>query len=219
MKKAFLSLLLVSVLLLCGCGSFLNREYSTVSPHSAGYYESTDKTVLRAEDSQDLVNDVLLLVGDYAKTGTVWLYNCESSADATAIVAQACQEVQQETPMGSYALDYLTYNIGDGTHNYYEIRLTLRYRRTQDQLSAIVNATSVNAISDLLTTAVSHNAAELTLQIGYFDQQEDAVRQTVQAVQNQTGHGSESPWQVSFYPPAGNVVIVEIVMGLTQAKG
>src|SRR5574344_495187 len=94
------------VLLLSGCGSFLNREYSDVSPHSAGYYESADKTILRAEDRQDLVNDVLLLVSDYATGGTVWLYNCNSTAEADDIVSGACQEVQRETAMGAYALDY-----------------------------------------------------------------------------------------------------------------
>jgi uncharacterized protein YceK len=219
MKRVFVLLLLAGMLLLSGCGSFLNREYSEVSPHSAGYYESADKTVLRAEDSQDLVNDVLLLVGDYAKTGTVWLYNCNTAADAGDIVAQACQEVQRETPMGSYALDYLTYEVGDGTHNYYEVRLSLRYRRTQEQINAIVNATSSNAIYDLLTTAASHSAGELTLRISYFDRQENTVRQTVETVQRETGRSGETPWEVNFYPPTGNVVIVEIIMGSAQIKG
>ena len=49
--KRFLALVLASLTLLTatGCASFLNRSYTEVSPHSASYYEKTDKSVLRAE--------------------------------------------------------------------------------------------------------------------------------------------------------------------------
>ncbi|MFR7892707.1 MAG: hypothetical protein ACLU38_00040 [Dysosmobacter sp.] len=33
---------------LTGCGSLLNRDYSVTEPHSSSYYESEDRSVLRA---------------------------------------------------------------------------------------------------------------------------------------------------------------------------
>ncbi len=44
---------------LTGCGSLLNRDYSVTEPHSSSYYESEDRSVLRAESYQDLVNALL----------------------------------------------------------------------------------------------------------------------------------------------------------------
>ena len=45
---------------LTGCGSLLNRDYSVTEPHSSSYYESEDRSVLRAESYQDLVNALLV---------------------------------------------------------------------------------------------------------------------------------------------------------------
>lgn len=75
MRKTVLAAVLAALtLLLSGCGSLLERDYSVVRPHSSTYYESEDRSVLRAESYQDLVNDLLLLLTGGAKEGTVWLY-------------------------------------------------------------------------------------------------------------------------------------------------
>ena len=52
MKKLCCALLAAATLALCGCGSFLERTYSSSQPHSATYYESEDRSVLRAEGDE-----------------------------------------------------------------------------------------------------------------------------------------------------------------------
>lgn len=143
MKKLCCALLAAATLALCGCGSFLERTYSSSQPHSATYYESEDRSVLRAEGYQDLVNDILLLVGENAKEGTIWLYNTSDSdtQDAGEAARRACQEVQTQTPMGAYMVDYLTCKTSTGSRNYTQIDLTIGYRRTAEQAAAIVHAT------------------------------------------------------------------------------
>ena len=120
MKKLCCALLAAATLALCGCGSFLERTYSSSQPHSATYYESEDRSVLRAEGYQDLVNDILLLVGENAKEGTIWLYNTSDSdtQDAGEAARRACQEVQTQTPMGAYMVDYLTCKTSAGSRSY-----------------------------------------------------------------------------------------------------
>lgn len=210
MKKNILPLLLVMVLLLSGCGSFLHREYSVVEPHASDYYENED--VLRAENYQDVVNDLLILVGQQAKEGTVWLYLDDADADAAALAEQACREVQTETPLGAYALDYLTYTIDTTPRNYVAVDLTIGYRRTAEQMNAIVHTTSISALEDLLTAAADKGVAELTVQLSYFDDQQQEVRDIVSAVQTQSGRQNDRPWQVNFYPESGDVGIVEIIL-------
>ena len=118
------------MLLLTGCGSLLNRDYSVTEPHSSSYYESEDRSVLRAESYQDLVNALLVLISGGAKEGTIWLYPDDSGLPAPQAAERACLEVQKETPLGAYAVEYLTYTVDETPRNYDAIQLTVGYRRT-----------------------------------------------------------------------------------------
>jgi hypothetical protein len=211
MKRKIISALLAAmVLLLSGCGSFLHREYSVVEPHSSDYYENED--VLRAESYQDVVNDLLLLVGEQEKTGTVWLYRGAEELDAAAIAERACQEVQKQTPLGAYAVEYITYKVDNTPRNYIAIELTLGYRRTAQQMDAIVHATSISALPDLLNAAAQNHTAELTVQMNYFENQQAEVLSIVQQVQRAQQGETADPWQVNFYPEGANVGIIEIIL-------
>ena len=211
MKKiGILPVLLVLVLLLTGCSSFLHREYSVVEPHSSTYYENED--VLRAESYQDIVNDLLMLVGQQAKEGTIWLYLTTGDGDAADLAERACREVQAETPLGAYAVDYLTYTIDSTPRNYVAIHMTIGYGRTAEQMDAIVHTTSISALSDLLTAAAENGAAELTVQLSYFEDQQQEVRDIVADVHSRYSSRMPDPWQVNFYPEGGNVGIIEIIL-------
>ncbi len=218
MKKRLLPVLLAAVLLLAGCGSFLNREYSSSEPHSATYFGGDDRSVLRLETYQDLVNGLLTLVTDRAAEGTIWLYpSKDMPGPAAEVMDRACAEVQQETPLGAYAVDYITYTIGDSTHNYTVVKLTIGYRRSAEQVGAMVHVTSVSALYDLLTAAAQAGSPELVLQAAYFDQQPDEIRATVEQVQREllpedAVWEETAPWQVNFYPDNGQAGIVEILL-------
>ena len=213
MKLKIPAMLLMLVLLLSGCSSFLYREYSVVEPHSSTYYESEDRNVLRAENYQDVVNDLLLLVSEQVASGVIWLYDSAEEQDAAAVAEQACREVQRETPLGAYAVDYLTYTIDSTPRNYEAISFTIGYRRTQAQMDAIVHTTSISALYDLLSAAAGGDAAELTVQLSYFEeQQRQEVLGIVAQVQQQQQLPAQTPWEVYFYPEGGNVEIVEIIL-------
>ena len=192
MRKTVLAAVLAALtLLLSGCGSLLERDYSVVRPHSSTYYESEDRSVLRAESYQDLVNDLLLLLTGGAKEGTVWLYAGSEPMDASAAAERACKEVQQETPLGAYAVEYLTYTV---------------------EIASMVYTTSISALHDLLTSAARSGSGELVVQVGYFDQQEEQVRAIVDQVQAMEAPEEKEPWTVNFYPEGGDVGIIEIIL-------
>jgi len=207
-------LILLLVLLMCfgmtGC-SMLERSYTSVQPHSSSYYESEDKSVLRAETYQDLVNDLLVLVGEHREEGTIWLYADEALGDVQQAVDAACQEVQSETPMGSYAVEYMTYTISDTTRNYIDLQLTISYRRSAEQMDRLVNVTGVVALRDLLTAAAESGAGEMAVQLANFYSDAAAIYAIVDEVAA-TQEGGAS-WQVAFYPDEARAGIVEIVMG------
>ena len=210
-RIAALVLALAAALTLPGC-SLLERGYGSVEPHSSSYYESGAANVLRAENNQDLVNDLLLLIGDYAAEGTIWLYPGEEALEAEQAIEDACQEVQRETPMGAYAVDYMTYTVSDDNRAYSEIKLSIGYRRTAAQLESIVHATSVSALHALLSAAADSGAPELVVQVGYFKDQAQEVRDIVAQTEQEQHGESSGTWQLAFYPNETSAGIIEILM-------
>ena len=215
MKRCLLILLLAASLTLTGC-SLLNRDYSSIRPHTSSYYESEQRDVLRAESYQDLVNDLMLLVASQDSGGTIWLYPNSDHSDAAEAAERACQEVKQETPLGAYAVDYMTYNVDDSARNYSQITLTISYRRTPEQINAMVHTTSVAALYDLLSAAVHEHAQELVMQVGYYEQQEQQVRDTIAQVRQENHVPDRVIWQVNFYPDASNAGIIEILLNVPE---
>ena len=60
--KARLLAFALALVCLTGCASLLDREYNTVEPHSSKFWESEAADTLRAENYQDLVNDLLIKI-------------------------------------------------------------------------------------------------------------------------------------------------------------
>ena len=221
MKRRITALLLAlaMALTLTGC-SLLERSYSSVERYSSSYYESEDRDVLQPETYQELVNALLVLVDEHAAEGTIWLTPGDDELTPEQAIEQACQEVQRETPMGAYAVEYITYTVSQDNRPYSEIKLALGYRRTEEQVKSIVHATSISALHALLTAAAETSAEELVVQVGYFDHQAEEVRTQVRQIQAEVEPESKEPWTVNFYPDSGNAGIIEVLLsGAGSAEG
>ncbi len=182
-KKTVVLLLFALCLALSGCGDrLLERSYSSVVPHSAAFWENEDADTLRAENYQDLVNALLLLLGEHSEDGVVRIYG--DAPNKARLAENACVEVQKETPIGAYLLDYITYD-GKAESGYYELTVRFGYRRTAEEQAAIVNATSTEALPDLLRTAVSEKANAVAVRIGWFGTDRAGVLALVAAVHDE----------------------------------
>ncbi|WP_312939270.1 hypothetical protein [Oscillibacter sp.] len=212
--KQKLCLLLALCLLLSGCASLLDREYSTVEPHSNKFWESEDSGTLRAENYQDIVNDLMLLIGRHTDQAVIRFYSYDDGVSVADALEKAAAEVQQETALGSYALEYIT-SSSTAQRGYYELSVQLGYRRTAEQIASIVNATSVAALQSLLEAALDDGKSELTVRIGYWQAEDrNAVDQTVESlrVARELTHTPE--WSISYYPAQGAVELIEFNLAL-----
>lgn len=158
---------LLSPLFLTGCASLLERRYVTSEPHSSKFWESEAAGTLRAENHQDIVNDLLVLIERHAENATLRLYHYDDEQTVAGALESAAVETQQETPLGSYAVSYIT-STSQAQRGYYEVKLQIEYRRTAEELSAIVNATSAEAVYHLLRAAWNGGRASLAIRIGYW---------------------------------------------------
>jgi len=200
--------LLAACVLLCGCSSILNREYSTVEAHSSHFWESEAAGTLRAESYQDVVNDLLLLIGQHTETAVIRLYNY-NDLTVSDLLEKAASEVQQETPLGNYAVEYIT-SSSTAQRGYYELSVQIGYRRTENQIQAVVNATSTAGLSALLESALNDGKQELAVRIGYWsDSDYTEVTQTVADVRAAAGLTDTPEWTISYYPAQGPVGLIE----------
>lgn len=214
MRIRISALALALAVALAGCSSLLERSWSTVTPHSAGYWDSGEGDTMRAESYQELVNALLLLVANREESGVVRLYGGEETERAQ-LAADACSEVQQETDLGAYLLDYITYS-GEAERDCYELTLSFGYRRTAEEQEALINTTSTDALPDLARAAVRDGAERLAVRVSYFAADRAGVEAQILAVQAElAGVESmellETPWEIAFYPSTEDVGIVEIV--------
>ena len=196
MKKRALPLLLAVLLCLTGCGSFLQREWYEVKDHSSSYYEGSGRGVLQADTYQDLVNDILLLVGNHTEEGTIRLYYGGEGLDATDAAEMACREVEHDTP-------------DDSARNYSEITVTISYRCTAQQMASIAHVTNTSALRDLLAQAQEEGLTELVVQFSSTDSSAADIERLIREVESSAG-GAD--WLVRFYPDRDSVGLVEILL-------
>ena len=215
MKTRLLAMVLALVFL-TGCASILDREYNTVEPHSSKFWESEAADTLRAENYQDLVNDLLILIGRHKESATIRLYNFDDELIVTETVEQAMGEVQKETPLGSYAVEYVA-SATQAQRGYYEISLQIGYRRTAEQIQSLMNATSAEAIYSLLESALNAGRTELAVRIIYWGVDSRAtVEEAVVQLREERGLTETPEWLVHYHPSDGAVGLVEIIMQPTE---
>ena len=191
MKKYIFLAAAALCLALCGCSSFLEDEYSVVEPHADRYWEGTAGDILRAENYQDLVNTILLLVENQEEAGVIRLYLSDVDyATAWSMVSRACMEVRTETAMGSYSLRSLDFSVEELRNNYYEMKLYPAYRRTAEDIDAILETSSSSAIYDMVLTAWERDAERLTVRYTYLAEDEAVLTENILLLQRELeGYG------------------------------
>lgn len=211
MKRRLLCAALSLSLLLTGCASLLERDYVSITPHSANLTAEGDPSVLRAESYQELVNALIFFINLGTETGSIRLYL--DAEDVEADVEAACLEVIQEDPLGAYAVEHIKYTI-DPVVTYYEADVQITYRRTREQVSSIVSATGTTAIRSELENTLERFDPEQVLRISYFDGDEDYIRALFQEAYYATPASALDLPEitVTLYPETGRQRIVEILL-------
>lgn len=204
--------IIISILILTGCSPLLERDYSIVEPHNSKFWESEAAGTLRAESYQDIVNDLLLLINQHTETATVRLYDYRGNMTVADILEQAAAEVREETPMGAYAVEYIT-TTSQPQRGHYDISIQIGYRRTYQQIQAVVNATSIEALNTLLETALNEGRTELAVRIGYWDENDqERVAEILEKIRQQRDPENKLIWNVYYYPSKGPVGLIEFLI-------
>ena len=218
-KLSGLAALVLALCLLTGCSPLLERTYSTAEPHSSKFWESEAAGTLRAENHQDVVNDLLLLVGQHRETATLRLYDFKSELAVADVLEAAAAEVQQETPMGAYAVEFIT-TSSYAQRGYYEVAVRIGYRRPLEQLQTVVNATSPEALYSLLAAALDEGKTELAVRMGYWGENgRTRVEEAMAQLREERELTETVPWVVNYYPAEEKPGLVEFLLDPPEEDG
>lgn len=216
MRKMMCAVMAALMLLSTGCSSMLNRDYSSVTVHSATPTAEGDANTMRVQSYQELVNALIYLINQGEESGSI-RYSGEE-ADFKKLMDEACLEVKQEDPLGAYAVDYIKYSVISIVGSY-EADVQITYRRTREQMASIVAATGAAAIRSELSRALSSFDTEVVLRISYFEEDEAYIQQLVrQAYLSNPATALDFPdAQVAMYPESGQQRIVEVTLTYHQS--
>lgn len=211
MKKRLTALLLCLALPLSGCASLLERSYASSTVHVDKPTTAEDPSVLRVVNYRELVWAVLYLVSQGVQEGVIQLHDYSGNVETD--LSAACAEVAAQDPLGAYAVDYIQHEY-TRVVSYYQATLSIHYRRTQEQVHSIVNATGAGAIRAQLREALSKFSPEVVLRVAYFAEDEDSIAQLIrQAYYDTPATALGMPAaQIQLYPDSGKDRVVEILL-------
>lgn len=150
MVKRLLTMVLVMGML-AGCSAFGRGNYVAVEPHNESYQVETDTSVLTVNGYLSLKNAILGLVEDAVEEGVI---RAESySGDLSQDLSSAVYEVSRGDPLGTFAVDYMTYDFSKIV-SYYEIHVHTTYRRTLEEIQSIQNTSGVPGVKSRLRDAM-----------------------------------------------------------------
>lgn len=209
-----LALILACCLLLSGCSSMLNRPYEVVTPHE--YHAAQGSGVPDASTYQALVNDIFSFVEDGVEQGQIRLSNYTSkTGDVAGDLSAACNEVANEDPLGAYAVDFIK---SDYTRvvKYYEVTITISYRRTPEQIKSLVSVTGSSAIREELRDVLRGFQSEAVLRISYFSEDQDYIASLIRQAYYDTPEAALGmpQFSITLYPEeaSSGPRIVEILL-------
>ncbi|MCI8526556.1 MAG: transglutaminase domain-containing protein [Oscillospiraceae bacterium] len=201
------ALLLALALVLSGCERFLVSEYTVETPHVEQHAVSGGEDALTAENYLSLKNAILSFVEDGVEEGLIRIY--DYSGDVEEDLSAATYEVAKTDPLGAYAVDYMTHDCALIV-SYYEVRISIKFRRTPEEIAAIRRVAGAETLGDLLRQTMTEGGESLVVRLSYFSDQ-DVEGMARRFYEESPAEIMELPRiSVAVYPDSGYVRIVEI---------
>ncbi len=151
MKKNLVLVFLLALLLLTGCRSIYESEYS-YSEKFAGEIGDFTKGSIEIKNYANLQNTILALIENGEKSASlVFSRYVGSPADD---LAKICYEIRVVNPLGNFALSDISYDTSRIV-SYYTADVSLEFKRTKDEIALLSKAVSVSEADTILEDAVS----------------------------------------------------------------
>ncbi len=219
MKKRAIALLLAAsiAITLCGCSALFKKEYLSVSKYKGETRNELGTDVCEVKTYDDLVNTIVSMVNSHKLEGRIVFTGYDGNLQSD--LAQACWDVKAKTAMGSYAVEYMSYDLSRIV-TYYEAVIYITYKHSQADIENIKYVSGRTA----LTNGIGDELAVMNRQAAFRLNSSTVTAEEVMSIV-ETAYASnpascvlEPEATVRIHPETGNHRIIEIDIEYGEEK-
>jgi len=165
-------LILAVIIAASGCTGIIEGYTEIVTRHASTPYERPPEEQIDVADYDELMAEMLELIIQHEDSGSLLASNYDG--DVTADVARACSEISSDHPIGAYAVASIT---GETKRivSIHEIEISIKYKRTKDQLDSLVNVATLRYLKTELQSAMSNYRDEAVFRTSLNITEEDII--------------------------------------------
>jgi len=207
MKLRLTIMWIIVCMLLSGCTSWMDGEYSSVKPHmEEGYRE--EQEIIPVSSYQEICDALEEMVASAVESGILSVENYDSSR-LSANMDLAIQYIRGSFPIGAYAVEKISYEIGT-TGSGSAVAVTISYNYNRSVIPRIKQVNGTDAAERLIATAL--NTCETTLVMLVEEYRSMDYPQIVRKyAQDRPAQVMETPQVIaSEYPNSGSMRVVEL---------
>lgn len=207
MRKILVVLLVIAVLALGGCASWMDGSYVSVTPYQ-GPSPQEDQKMLSASDYLQLRNVMVEMVESGRESGLISVSGMEQNL-ITHYMNQAITHVTRENPIGAYAVDQISYELGT-TSGQNALAVSITYNHNRAEIRRIKECDSMEAVSKQIALALNNCEAGVVLLINSY-RETDFTQHVRDYADDYPELVMELPQvTVNMYPEKGSVRLVEL---------
>lgn len=219
-KKIIAALLLAALLLsLAGCSTIFKKQYVSVTDYTEDQGDDDASEPRLISDYDELKNALVSALGRHLSRDRYKFVGYEGSLNAD--LQRACKYAGEETAIGSYAVEDISYELNK-IITYYEASVYITYKKSEESIKAISYISGKSALPESIVkslealeteTVFSMNSSTITA--------DDVVWAVFLALCEEPLSGVVLPAaDVSIYPETGTTRIVELLLnyGRTNAE-
>ena len=205
--KRFAAMILALCLLLSGCSTLLDGSYHSAKPHEEQQSSADDHTV--AVSSYTALCRAL---GNMVESGSESFVISVEHYDQLAVtrdMRSAIQEVMTNNPIGAYAVDEITFELGTNAGQP-AVAVTVRYHHDRTEIRKIQTVSESAEVREAIAAALDNCEPGLVLYVENFEQLDYAQWATDYGAQNPDKVMEQPQVTANIYPETGDVRVVEL---------
>ncbi len=208
-RSAVLIILFISFCcLLTGCNLWTEGNYHSVKPHlQEGYQPNLNS--LEADSYDGLQNTLIGMVDEGRTSGVIYLKEINLQ-QADGYMDMAIRNVTKSYPLGAYAVNDITYEIGTSSGRN-AIAVEITYHHSRAEIMQIQDAVNMTEASLVIAEALNNCEAGVVLQVKQYEST-DFIQLVKDYVDANPQHCMEMPQvAANVYPERGAERLVELI--------
>lgn len=207
MKKAPLALLLALCLLLCGCDSWLDGNYASVTPHTSQQVQTSQGMVTISS-----VRECVAFLTEMTENGKEYAVFTLDPANAEEILEEldiSILYVTKNTPFAAFTVDKISYEVGSMA-GAQAVGVTISYNTNRVAMETMRHVENSDKAKELITEALSQCKDRIVIQVNsyYYVDFEKHIREFV--TQRPDAVMENPQVSIQFYPDTGTLRVMDV---------